>query len=158
MKRHLAYLKYVLRHKLFVLVASRKTGCSLWRALMHDWSKFLPSEWLPYARCFYAPDGSKQYKESPEYAMAWLLHQWRNPHHWQAWLLRWDRGETTPIEMPEKYAREMVADWMGAGRAITGKWEVAAWYLKNKDKIQLHANTRLLVQEIIMEWQAEVMK
>jgi hypothetical protein len=158
MKRHWAYLKYVLRHKLFVLVASRKTGCSLWRALLHDWSKFLPSEWLPYAHCFYAPDGSKQYQESPEYATAWLLHQRRNPHHWQTWLLRWDRGETIPLEMPEKYAREMVADWMGAGRAITGKWEVAAWYLKNKDKIQLHVNTRLLVQEILIDWQAEVMK
>lgn len=47
------------------------------------------------------------------------------------------------------YAREMIADWMGAGRAITGKWEVAEWYEKNQNKIQLHPETRRFVENII---------
>jgi hypothetical protein len=35
------------------------------------------------------------------------------------------------LPMPEKFVREMVADWMGAGRAITGRWDVNDWYRPN---------------------------
>lgn len=149
MKRHWSYLKYVLRHKWFVLVASFKIGAPLWRAIVHDMSKFLPSEWTPYARTFCKPDGSKQYDETPEFNKAWLLHQHRNPHHWQSWLLRMDRGDVVAIQMPKKYAYEMVADWMGAGRAISGRWECAEWYEKNKDKIILHSGTKATVEYIL---------
>jgi len=119
--------------------------------LVHDISKFLPSEWFPYARCFYAPDGSKQYKEGINFALAWNYHQKRNRHHWQYWLITWDRGISEPLPMPEIYVWEMIADWMGAGRAITGKWETIEWYKKNKDIIQIHPETRLLVEAILLK-------
>lgn len=149
MKRHWAYFKYVMRHKWFVLLASRKIGCSLWLAIIHDISKFRPSEWFPYARTFYAKDGSKQYVESPEFAIAWNHHQKQNKHHYQYWYITWDRGESEALTMPQKYVLEMVADWMGAGRAITGKWEAKEWYLKNRDKIKLSVTTSLMVNEIL---------
>lgn len=142
MKRHLAYLKYVLRHKWFVFLACRRCGASLWRAVIHDWHKFLPSEWFSYAETFYTPAGVKQYLESIAFCKAWNLHQKRGKHHWQHWLLTFDRGETVPIEMDEKYAREMVADWWGAGRAITGRWGAYEWYQENRDKIMLQESTR----------------
>ncbi len=146
MKRHWSYLKYVLRHKWFVLVASRRISASLWRALIHDLSKFRPSEWGPYARTFYADDGSKQYKPSPEFDHAWLLHQHRNPHHWQHWVLSEDSGRVKVLDMPVKFVDEMVADWMGAGRAITGKWEYKEWYEKNKGKMLLAPRTQELME------------
>jgi hypothetical protein len=149
MKRHLAYLKYVLRHKWFVLVASFKIGAPIWRAIFHDMSKFLPSEWMPYACCFYAPDGSKQYKEGDAFTFAWNYHQKRNKHHWQYFLITWDRGTTEPLSMPVNCVYEMVADWMGAGRAITGKWETLAWYEVNKTKMILHPDTRLIVEWLL---------
>lgn len=149
MKRHIAYLKYVLRHKWFVFVACRLCGVSLWRAIIHDWHKFLPDEWGPYARTFYKPDGGKQYVESSEFARAWNLHQKRGKHHWQHWLLTWDRGETTAIRMTDEYVREMVADWWGAGRAITGEWAAHRWYEKSKDKMLLHPETRMDVEGIL---------
>jgi hypothetical protein len=149
LRRHLSYLKYVIRHKWFVWQASRKIGAPLWQALMHDLSKFRPSEWTPYACTFYKSDGSKQYDETPEFNRAWLLHQHRNPHHWQHWLLRMDKGDVFAVEMPRLDALEMVADWMGAGRARTGKWECAEWYAKNRDKIILHDKTRRLVDGIL---------
>lgn len=82
---------------------------------------------------------------------AWLHHQNANPHHWQHWLLRLDDGPTIAFAMPEHFAREMVADWMGAGRAITGRWEVAKWYAKQRDTIVLHEHTRTLVDRLIRE-------
>lgn len=151
MRRHLNYLNYVLRHKWFVLVASQVIGGSRWRALVHDVSKFRPSEWFPYAYTFYAPNGHKRYQETEAFNTAWLLHQHRNPHHWQHWVLRQDEGPDVVIEMPRKYVLEMVADWMGAGRAITGEWRVFAWYNKNKDKILLHPDTRTLVESVLVE-------
>jgi hypothetical protein len=61
MRPHLRYLRYVLLHKLYVaraMVAIRPpAGVTwtlwLWRALVHDLSKFRPSEWRPYVEKFY---------------------------------------------------------------------------------------------------------
>lgn len=48
-----SYLRYVIRHKWFVLIAGLRVGAPLWRLIIHDWSKFLPCEWRPYAKFFY---------------------------------------------------------------------------------------------------------
>lgn len=149
MRGHLAYLRYVLRHKWFVMLACLGGRASLWRGLLHDLSKFLPSEWSAYVHTFYKPDGSKRYVETNDFALAWNHHQKRNRHHWQYWLLTWDRGETVALKMPERYTREMVADWRGAGRAISGSRDPAGWYLKNRDKIMLHPETRALVERLL---------
>ena len=149
-KRHIAYLKYVLRHKWFVLLASRKLKCSLWRALVHDLSKFLPSEWFPYAECFYKKDGTKQYNETIKFNIAWRLHQHRNKHHYQYWILQCDDGRSVPLPMPEKYVREMIADWTGAGMATSGRSSPVSWYMDNAHKITLHEDTRLMVLQILV--------
>lgn len=167
MKPYLRYFWYVLKHKYFVFIAGLKTGAPIWRLIVHDLSKFRLDEFIPYAQYFY-DDGLKKREDidsfllfsNPESApfgyfvkdrfnMAWLLHQRRNPHHWQWWYLVQDNDPSTPIPMPESFIREMVADWAGAGRTITGGWTVAEWYNKNKDKIQLHPDTRELVEMLI---------
>lgn len=149
MKRHISYLKYVLRHKCFVFVAGLKTKAPIWRLIIHDWTKFLPSEWTPYAKTFYAKDGSNQYDEHKDFDRAWNHHQKRNKHHWQYWVINRDDGDVKCIPMPEKYIREMVADWMGAGRAITGRWEVQEWYDNNRNKIKLDEETRKKVEKLV---------
>ncbi len=53
MNKHWQYLKYVVRHKWFVLGAGRKLGVPLHRLILHDWTKFLPREWFPYVNEFY---------------------------------------------------------------------------------------------------------
>lgn len=164
--QHWKYLNYLLRHKWFVFVAGLRTKAPLWRLLIHDWSKFMPSEWIPYARFFYGkypswdevkfqcPGYNGPTKESIEetFDRAWLHHQHLNAHHWQHWVLRNDDGSTKPLCMPERFVREMVADWAGAGRAITGKWEVREWYSKNSHKIVLHDFTRRRVLELLDEF------
>lgn len=149
MKRAFTYLRYVARHKWWVFVACRAAGVGFWQAVAHDWHKLLPDEFGPYMRTFYAADGSGQYAPSNEFARAWHLHQKRGRHHWQHWLLTWDRGDTEPLPMPDKFVREMVADWYGAGRAITGKWEAREWYEKNRDKIRLEDRTRVRVEGLL---------
>jgi len=148
-KQNLAYLRYVLRHKWFVFLACLNMRVPILRAIFHDWDKFLPDEWVPYVTTFYGQDGSKQYKESKEFSEAWNLHQKRNKHHWQYWLLTWDRGETVALEMPETHVREMVADWIGAGLAIANRKDPRPWYLENKQKIILHPKTRELTESLM---------
>lgn len=80
-----------MRHKWFVFMACLQWGVPIWSAILHDWDKFLPDEWLPYARTFYKEDGSGQYVESEAFNLAWLKHQNRNKHHWQYWLLTFDK-------------------------------------------------------------------
>lgn len=149
--KYLNYLKYVIRHRWFVFLECCKLGVP-WRGLVHDLSKFLPSEFFPYAEFFYGKRGSDQ--RTPEHIdtafdLSWLMHQKRNPHHWQYWMRFGDDGTTRVFEMPEVYIREMVADWKGAGKAITGKDDAKGWYLKNKDKMQLDPQTRLQVEVLL---------
>lgn len=159
--KYIKYLSYILRHKYFVFQAGLKTKTSIWRLIKHDWSKFLPSEFLPYVEFFHGPDSVKtsgvtgpSSREVPVYVkaafdQAWLHHQHLNDHHWQHWILREDSGAVKLLEMPGPCVREMVADWMGAGRVITGKWEAKEWYLSQKNVIQLHDNTRFYVEALL---------
>lgn len=162
MKAHWHYFKYLLKHKWFVFIAGRATGVSLWRLTIHDWSKFLPCEWFPYVDYFYGEkarlqkeewDDSKYWPLAQKYYdafnRAWLHHQHFNPHHWQHWVLREDSGDIKLLEMPEHFMREMLADWQGAGRAITGRWEAREWYARNREIIQLHPKTRAWIDSAI---------
>ena len=146
MRRHIAYLKYILRHKYFVFIAGMTLG--KW-FVFHDMSKFLPSEWFPYAFTFYDVKGQKRYHENEDFNQAWNAHQKRNKHHWQYWLLKMDRGDVIALDMPHHYIFEMVADWAGAGRAITGKWEVKKWYESNKQNIIISDTTREIVELLL---------
>lgn len=59
---------------------------------------------------------------------------------------------TTPLPMPEKYVREMVADWMGAGRAYTGSWDdLPKWLEQNAEKMILHPKTVVLLWGVLSE-------
>lgn len=147
MKPHLRYASYVARHKWFVFRAGLKTKAPLWRLLIHDWSKMTPAEWFPYVASFYGGERTPEVRAA--FDKAWLHHQHRNPHHWQHWLLQEDDGDLKTLRMPYKLVREMVADWMGAGRAITGKWEVGVWYDANAHKIRLHPEVRQQVENLI---------
>lgn len=149
MKAHIGYLVYLLRHKWFVLLACRQLGVSWWRALTHDLSKFLPSEWSAYVHAFFCPNGSRRlpFGDSPEFDRAWNAHQKRNPHHWNFWLLIADGGSLKPLPMPDACIREMLADWVGTGLAFWGERDAAAWYRRNRDKLVLHPTTRAAVEQ-----------
>lgn len=141
MRRHLRYLGYLLSHKWFVFVECMRLRVPLWIAIFHDWDKFLPDEWLPYARCFYAPDGTKRYQPDAAYKQARLLHLRRNKHHWQFWVLVWESGEVECLPMPDVYRREMLADWRGAARSLD-RPDLLGWYTTDGDKMSFHPETR----------------
>lgn len=126
------YLWYIIRHKYFVSKECKRLKVPV-RGFFHDLSKLRPSEFVAYLNYFY---GTKQHDTEEKFNKAWLLHLKRNPHHYQYWILNMDDGSTKCLPMPEQYIREMIADWIGAGIAITGKREVEEWFDKNYSKIK----------------------
>lgn len=55
-----------------------------------------------------------------------------------------------PLPMPETYVREMVADWIGAGRA-NGQNDVHGWYRQNYSKMALHPMTAERIGSVLKE-------
>lgn len=143
----------ILKHKWFVLLAGLELGgIPLWRLLIHDLSKFMPSEFLPYQRQFVGD------KSDPEgFAVAWLHHQNSNPHHWEYWITRSDhsKGGSGAVDnclpMPETYVREMVADWIGAGRTYTGASDISVFLHKNFHKMEMHPLTVQRLMSVLDE-------
>ena len=150
MRAHWAYFQYVMRHKWHVFVGCLRLGVPLHQAIIHDWVKFLPIEWDAYVRQFYNPDGTKRGRgeSSTAFHFAWLHHQ-RQPHHWQAWLSIGDGGKLLALPIPQRFILEMVADWYGAGKAISGKNDIAGWYSKMRERILLDPATRVEVEATI---------
>ena len=116
------YLISLLRHKWFVMIECFKMKL-YWKGIMHDISKFLPSEFIPYAKYFYGKydynqinncEDSKLVEEIKSvlynFDIAWLLHQKRNNHHWQYWILEYDDPGQRIMNMPVKVMKEMICD------------------------------------------------
>lgn len=141
------YFWATIRHKWFVLLASFKTGLPLWRALIHDLSKFGPSELLHYDRQFFGDKG-----DPAGFARAWLHHYHHNDHHWEHWIVESIHSHADPtrdgcivdncLPMPKICVLEMVTDWTGASRAYTGSWDMDEWLDKSLVQMKLHPNTR----------------
>jgi hypothetical protein len=137
---------------------------------MHDISKLLPDEWFPYANYFYGAkhditrgrDSTGYYKPTDTgdeaFDFAWLLHQKRNRHHWQWWILPEDNGGVKILEITEPYFTEMLCDWIGAGRAQGRKspkndplYETRKWWAANRHKMQFHKKTKEKLNNLLLE-------
>ena len=135
----------VLKHKSYLLKSGRDLKVSYYRILIHDLSKFSWQEIKAYSRQFYAPKEERNYTE---FKSGWHHHVVNNPHHWEYWVLS-GRDHEWPLEMPEKFAREMVADWYAASKAYTGSWDMQSWLHKNWATIKMHPKTRAFVLELL---------
>lgn len=148
MRKYFRYFWYVIRHKWFVFIECCKLGIP-WLGVIHDWQKLTPTEFYPYMMSF--SSGKWKYNERPKWLVdafdnAWLHHQHLGPHHWQYWILVQNENKVLP--MPDRYRKEMLADWIGAGKAILGKEaNTLKWYMKNRLQIMLHPDTRRWVDK-----------
>lgn len=152
------YFWLIWRHKWFVFLAGLRTGAPIWRLVVHDWTKFLPSELPHYQRQFFG-----KADDPAGFIACWIHHQNHNPHHWEYWVPRTGHTrcvppypDNEPIPMPEWACREMVADWMGASRAYEGRRPSAGnwpWLEKNWPGVarRAHPWTRERLLTILLE-------
>lgn len=141
------YFLYILEHKLNVFIECWKEVIYL-QGIVHDISKFRPSEFFPYARRFYS---KKKDFVGTQWKYAWLHHLHRNKHHWHYWVLKYHTKEA--LQMPNKYLLEMLCDW----RSFSRKWGRLTKdtnHLTNKmlasNDLILHPYTRKEIEKIVL--------
>lgn len=111
------HLSTVLNHRHMVLKHCIKAGI-IWRGLMHDLSKFSPTEFIPGVK-FYQGSRSPNEKEREVYGFskAWMHHKGRNRHHFEHWT---DYNPATklmePVRMPDVFVYEMFCDRVAASK------------------------------------------
>lgn len=137
------YLVSLEKHIGFVREAGKQIGVNPVQLKLHDLSKWSEEEFPAYANKFYGEPNDLAFK------YAWLNHLRSNKHHWNHWLLQNDEDGLEPLEMPQNYALEMVADWMGASMAYTGSYDMTDWLKANYGRIILHPSTREYVSGIL---------
>ncbi len=109
------------RHK--VIANCFRAGIPL-RGLLHDLSKYSPTEFIPGAKHYLGNRSPNEgEREDYGYSKAWMHHKGRNRHHFEYWT---DYDPKTKkmsgVKMPRKYLIEMFCD------------RVAASKIYNKDK------------------------
>lgn len=107
----------VVRHRHKVMEHCFRAGI-FWRGLVHDLSKFTPTEFIPGVKYFQG-DRSPNEKEREETgcSKAWMHHKGRNRHHFEYWT---DYSPVTkrlePVKMPDVYIFEMFCDRVAASK------------------------------------------
>lgn len=91
------------------------------QGIMHDWSKYSPSEFIPGVR--YYQDGHRSpnnaQREYEGVSEAWLHHKGRNKHHFEYWIdydVEKKGSVLAGMKMPVKYVVEMFCDRIAASR------------------------------------------
>lgn len=156
---YLKQLKSLLTHKWYVLKAGLMIGgIPLWRLIIHDWSKFSPTEFFRYSRWKYGNATNKSW------SVGWLHHLHCSPHHPEHWVLSWHGTPdfyagigkdiapfVSVLPMPETYVREMIADMMATSKEITGYWDIAKWLNEKGAKIHFHDDTTVIMYKVMVE-------
>ena len=93
------------------------------QGLMHDLSKYSPSEFIPGVK--YYQDGHRSpnnaQREDEGVSKAWLHHKGRNKHHFEYWTdYNPETRMMTPVRMPKRYIIEMFCDRIAAGKIYKG--------------------------------------
>lgn len=150
------HFKKICTHKHYVRKYCWKMGL-YWQGITHDLSKFSPIEFWESAK-YYQGNRSPidACKEANGVSYGWQHHKGRNPHHAEYWIDNIDSENIKAIVMPKKYAMELLADYLGAGRAYMGKnftfQKEYEWWIKKSSNpnLKMHKNIKVFI-EIVLE-------
>ena len=148
----------ICKHKHYVRKYCWKVGLYK-RGLLHDLSKFSPTEFFESVKYF---NGRRSPIEECEakngYSKAGLHHKGRNTHHYQYWIDERKDGTWYPIEMPFEDIAEMVCDFLGAGKTymkdrFTYAQELKWWERRKRDfpHMLIHQNSKDFISQILTE-------
>ena len=152
------HLKTVSSHRRMVFYHARRVGIPV-QGLLHDLSKYSPSEFLVGVRYFV---GNKSPNEGERleygYSKAWLHHKGRNRHHLEYWIDYKRQPDGTVrlagMPMPKKYVVEMFCDRLAASRVYKGKdFDPAApyrYYMHGKAANLLHEESAALLETLLV--------
>lgn len=143
----------ITKHRWVVFKLCVKVG-EPWRGLLHDLSKYSPTEFFESIR-YYTGTHSPivECKKDRGYSKAWLHHRGRNKHHTDYWV-DLSAPDKTPI-MPYKYVAEMLCDKLAAGMIYKGnnwtkEYELEYW-LNERDKTLINNQIEKLITDFFTQ-------
>jgi len=156
-RKMFGHLGTVLKHKYWVFHYARKLGIG-WRGFVHDMSKFSPTEFWESVRYWNGKSSPIPVcKVDKGYSLAWQHHKGRNTHHYEYWIDRLDEGGV-PIKVPFEDMLELIADWLGAGRAYLGKNFTLKgeflWFVNkvNVENPKIHLTTQKFIGDFLSKF------
>ena len=128
------------------------------QGLMHDLSKYSPSEFIPGVK--YYQDGHRSpnnaQREDEGVSKAWLHHKGRNKHHFEYWIDYDVDGNSTVLvgmKMPVKYVAEMFCDRVAASRIYNKEKykdsDPLDYYVKGLGHYIMHPETDALLHKLL---------
>lgn len=150
------HFRVVMHHKWEVLKGCFRVGL-YWQGIVHDLSKFSPTEFGAGIRYFQEGKRSPNARERElyGYSLAWMHHKGRNKHHFEYWT---DVSEDKQHclagkKMPPRYLAEMVMDRIAAsktykGKAYTDRTSLDYLYM-SKDGETMHPETYAELERIL---------
>ncbi len=141
------HLKTITYHRYLVMCGCFRVGL-YWQGLVHDLSKYSPTEFWTGARYFQgdrSPNAAE--REDKGYSEAWMHHKGRNRHHYEYWT---DMSRQTrcyeSVMMPRKYLVEMVMDRRAACMVYQGKdytdGSALTYFEKSRERELMHPETK----------------
>ncbi len=128
------------------------------QGLMHDLSKYSPSEFIPGVK--YYQDGHRSpnnaQREDEGVSKAWLPHKGRNKHHFEYWIdydVDGSRTVLAGMKMPVKYVAEMFCDRIAASRIYNKEKykdsDPLDYYIKGLGHYIMHPETDALLHKLL---------
>lgn len=128
------------------------------QGLMHDLSKYSPSEFIPGVK--YYQDGHRSpnnaQREDEGVSKAWLHHKGRNKHHFEYWIdydVDGSRTVLAGMKMPVKYVAEMFCDRIAASRIYNKEKykdsDPLGYYIKGLGHYIMHPETDALLHKLL---------
>ena len=151
------YLHTVNAHRRLVRKYCFKLGIYR-QGLMHDLSKYSPSEFIPGVK--YYQDGHRSpnnaQREDEGVSKAWLHHKGRNKHHFEYWIdydVDGSRTVLAGMKMPVKYVAEMFCDRIAASRIYNKEKykdsDPLDYYIKGLGHYIMHPETDALLHKLL---------
>lgn len=153
LKNIVGHFIVITRHKWVVFKLCCKVG-QPWRGLVHDLSKYSPTEFWEGVKYFNGKHSPiTDAKKDKGYSQAWLHHKGRNKHHTDYWV-DLSAPDKTPI-IPYQYVVEMLCDKLAAGMVYKGKdwtkeYELDYW-LNERDKTLVNDQVEALITEFLTQ-------
>ena len=128
------------------------------QGLMHDLSKYSPSEFIPGVK--YYQDGHRSpnnaQREDEGVSKACLHHKGRNKHHFEYWIdydVDGSRTVLAGLKMPVKYVAEMFCDRIAASRIYNKEKykdsDPLDYYIKGLGHYIMHPETDALLHKLL---------
>lgn len=153
LKNLIGHLCLISKHKLVVFKLCVKVG-QPWRGLVHDLSKYSPTEFFEGVKYFNGGHSPiVDCKKQEGFSKAWLHHKGRNRHHLEYWV-DVKAPDKTPI-IPYKYVAEMLCDKLAAGIIYMGKdwtkeYELQYW-LGERAEEEVNEQIKLLITDFLTQ-------